>query len=61
MTIRFSDDTEHVKEIQKRLRGNGYYCPCRLEKNEKTKCMCEEFRQMAEGVCHCGLFVKVAD
>ena len=36
---------------------NGF-CPCSLEKNEDTKCMCKEFREMASGTCHCGLYTK---
>lgn len=31
---------------------------CSLEKNEDTKCMCKEFREMASGTCHCGLYTK---
>ncbi len=23
-----------------------------------TKCMCKEFREMDEGMCHCGLYIK---
>lgn len=23
-----------------------------------TKCMCKEFREMASGTCHCGLYTK---
>ena len=37
--------------------ANGF-CPCSLEKNEDTKCMCKEFREMASGTCHCGLYTK---
>ena len=29
-----------------------------IEKNEDTKCMCKEFREMASGTCHCGLYTK---
>lgn len=61
MTIRFSNDKERVEEIRRKLRSNGYYCPCKLKKNEDTKCMCKEFREMKEGECHCGLFVKTLD
>lgn len=52
-------DKEHVKKIRAMLKENGGYCPCSLVKNEDTKCMCKEFREMGEGVCHCGLYEKV--
>ena len=63
MTIRLSDDKELVKEIRMKLKENGNYCPCKLTKNEDTKCMCKEFRdQIAdpefEGYCHCMLYYK---
>ena len=49
-----------VEEIRKKLKDNGGYCPCRLEKNQDTKCMCKEFREMVisqtPGECHCGLY-----
>lgn len=60
MEIRVSDDAELVAEIQQKLKENGGYCPCRIEKNESTKCMCHDFKvSFDEGPCHCGLFVRV--
>ena len=61
MTIKLSDDTELVKEIKNRLRDNGGYCPCKIEKTDDTKCMCREFREQENGECHCGLYVKIKD
>ena len=58
MKIRLSSDAELVSEIKAKLKENGGYCPCRMEKNEDTKCMCKEFRDMSEGECHCGLYIK---
>lgn len=52
-------DEEYVKEIRKKLKANSGYCPCRIEKNEDTKCMCKEFREQETGMCHCGLYIKV--
>ena len=60
MKIRLSSDTKLVSEIKAKLKENGGYCPCRLEKNEDTKCMCREFRDMSEGECHCGLYIKTS-
>lgn len=59
--ILLSDDESLVNNIRKQLKENDGYCPCKLEKNENTKCMCSEFREMDEGVCHCGLFVKIKE
>lgn len=57
--IKLNEDQELVKEIKLQLKNNDGYCPCKLEKNENTKCMCKEFRDQEEGECHCGLYIKV--
>ena len=43
MKITTNKDKNIVEDIRKRLKENGGYCPCRLLKNEYTKCMCKEF------------------
>lgn len=59
MQIRISTDKELVRDIRERLKANGGYCPCRLIKNDDTKCICKEFlEQDFEGPCHCGLYIK---
>ena len=59
--MRVSEDKELVKTIREKLKENGGFCPCRLVKNEDTKCMCKEFREQEEGECHCGLYVKIKE
>ena len=59
MNIKVNSDKELVARIREKLKENGGYCPCRLVKNEKTKCICEEFLEQEEGMCHCGLYIKV--
>ena len=63
MKIEFNEDEEIVKTIQDGLKKNDGYCPCRMEKNKDTKCMCKEFREQIqdpkfEGYCHCMLYYK---
>lgn len=58
MTIKVNSDRDLVADIRKRLKENGGYCPCRLTKNEDTKCPCKEFMEQEEGECHCGLYIK---
>lgn len=58
MKIRKNPDTDFVNEMKKKIKENNGYCPCSLIKNPDTKCMCKEFREMDEGVCHCGLYIK---
>ena len=63
MKITLNPDKEIVKTVQEGLCRTGGYCPCRREKKEEYKCICEEFRkQMAdrafEGYCHCLLYYK---
>lgn len=40
---------------------NDGYCPCMIEQNEDTKCMCKDFREMEEGECLCGRYRKEKD
>jgi len=56
--IKLNEDDVLVSNIRAALRENDGYCPCMLIKTPDTKCMCKEFRDMTEGVCHCGLYVK---
>lgn len=63
MKIKLNPNGEIVKTIQEGLKRTGGYCPCRLERTEEFKCMCQEFKsQIAdpefEGYCHCLLYYK---
>ena len=58
MKIKVSDDKEHVKLIRQKLKENGGYCPCKIEKNNDTRCICKEFAEQESGMCHCGLYIK---
>lgn len=60
MKICVTEDKEYEREMRKRIKENNGFCPCSLERNADTKCMCKEFReQQEEGYCHCGLYYKV--
>lgn len=56
--IVLNPDKEYVAEIKHQLKANSGYCPCTLIKTPDTKCMCKAFREMDEGMCHCGLYIK---
>ena len=61
--VKLNPDAEVVKVVKEGLKAKGGYCPCRLEKKEEYKCICEEFKaQIAdpdfEGFCHCMLYYK---
>jgi len=63
MAVKLNENKEVVKTVQDGLKRTGGYCPCRLEKNQDTKCMCKEFREQIkdpnfEGYCHCLLYYK---
>lgn len=63
MEVSFNEDRKIVEFIQKGLKEKGGYCPCRIEKNADTKCMCKEFREQIkdpnfEGYCLCRLYYK---
>ena len=40
MKININPDKEFVNDMRKALKDNNGFCPCSLEKNEDTKCMC---------------------
>ena len=61
MKIIQNPDKEYTKEIKVKLKENNGYCPCRIEKTDDTKCMCKEFQDVEEGMCHCGLYIKIKD
>jgi hypothetical protein len=51
---------EELKEIIEAVEANEGYCPCALQKDEDTKCMCKDFRDSTDtDFCHCGRFYKV--
>ena len=61
--INLNPDQEIVSTIRKGLKRTGGYCPCRRERTEATKCMCQELKNPIadpdfEGVCHCMLYYK---
>lgn len=49
-------NTDNIKQA---VKDNDGYCPCRISKTKDTKCMCKEFKEMSEGICHCGLYQKI--
>lgn len=62
MKIITNPDKVLVKEVREGLKRTGGYCPCRVVKNEDTKCMCKDFLEYTEeGECYCGLYIKIKD
>ena len=64
--IKLNPDKEYVEALREKMRINGGYCPCRLQKTEDNKCICKEFREQIadpdfEGYCHCLLYYKTKD
>lgn len=58
MKITENPDKNIVSSVRAALKESGGYCPCSLVKNADTKCMCKEFRNMTNGMCHCGLYIN---
>lgn len=63
MQIKLNPNKEIVNSVKEGLAKTGGYCPCRIERTEENKCMCEEFRTQItdpdfEGYCHCMLYYK---
>ncbi len=66
MAVRFNENKEIVDMIREGLKETGGYCPCRVERIQENKCICQEFKaQIAdpefEGYCHCMLYYKSLD
>lgn len=61
--IKINPDAKFAESIREGLKKKDGYCPCRFQKEEQYKCMCEEFRSQIkdpdyEGFCHCRLYYK---
>lgn len=59
--LRLNEDEEQVKLVREALEQNDGHCPCAIEHNDDTKCMCKDFRDKMKdvnfkGYCHCGLY-----
>lgn len=55
-------DNEKYLAVTEAVRQANGFCPCKLIRNEDTKCICKDFKeQQTEGECCCGRFVKVND
>ena len=58
--IKQNPHEDTLKEIVEAVDANDGYCPCALEKNDDTKCMCKQFRDSEDvDFCHCGRFYKI--
>ena len=60
-------DLALIAEVNRQLQETKGYCPCALEWNDDTKCICSSFREtLAKGEeveCNCGKYriVKAED
>ena len=63
MKLEITTNAEHIIKIRDALIKNNGFCPCQLEKSERTKCVCLNFiEETPVGEwCHCGLYKKVED
>ena len=39
--VKITEDINRANEIKTALKENGGYCPCSIEQNADTKCMCK--------------------
>lgn len=59
MRIIKNPDTEFVKNLKKRIKDNGGYCPCKIQKTRENKCPCRQYRDTQD--CDCGLYIKIPE
>ena len=57
--ILVNSDAVWADKVKQALKENDGYCPCKIIKDKNTKCMCKDFRDLKEGQCECGLYIKV--
>ena len=50
MKVILNPNKEIVTKIKEGLERTGGYCPCKLERIEENKCMCEEFRNQIKKI-----------
>lgn len=58
-----TEDKELIEEINKQLDRNYVlygkrYCPCAIFHTDDYVCMCKDFRELEEGTCTCGKYIK---
>lgn len=59
MKVVKNPDEKIYEKVTKAVIANSGYCPCLIQKNDDTKCMCREFiERPTVGACRCGRFVK---
>ena len=59
MKIKINSNKETVEKIREDINKNDGYCPCQIEKNNNTKCICHNFLDDPKiGWCFCGLYYK---
>ena len=62
MKIYKNPNPQEFAEISEAVKLNDGYCPCLLNKNDDTKCMCKDFRDSTEtDFCHCGRYYKIKE
>lgn len=62
LKIKQIEDKALAKELLAAVKKNRGYCPCKMSKNQDTKCICKEFREQPwPGTCECGLYIKVEE
>ena len=66
VVIKLSNDKELIREINKQLDTNYVlygkrYCPCAIIQDDDAICMCKDFRELSEGVCNCGKYIKIIE
>lgn len=65
--IVLNEDLALVAEVNRQLQETKGYCPCALEWNNSTKCVCKAFKESLvkgeEVECNCGKYkiIKVED
>lgn len=53
--LQLTSNQDKAKKILEAIYKNEGYCPCRINKNDDSKCPCKDMIEKND--CHCGLFV----
>ena len=61
MKIEQVSNKQQVALVRQKIKQNDGYCPCKLIKDDTTKCMCKSFLTGPVGECQCGLYIKIEE
>lgn len=63
MVFETTKDEQRKQLVLQAIKMNNGYCPCQIQRNEDTVCICKHFNEEVkpDEYCVCGLYKKLKD